>query len=315
MPDQDSLSIAVVGLGSIGGIAAACLAGTGRHRLVACTRRPLPRLTFEHEGHVRELPLENLTEPAQAGPADWVLLATKAQDTGAAGAWLRRLCGPGTRVAVLQNGLGQRERVAPFVGEAGVLPVVVYYNGERLAPDRVRLRQVAELDLVVADDAEGRAFAALFEDGPLRIGLSDDMTTLLWRKLLLNLTANPVTALTRRRQGVTHRPDVQALCREVLAEAIAVGRAEGARFAVDEAERTLAALRAYPAEAGTSMYFDVLAGRPPEVEAMTGALVAAAERHGLAVPVNRTLLTLLRALDVTAPGAAPEATPGARPPA
>jgi 2-dehydropantoate 2-reductase len=43
------------------------------------------------------------------------------------------------------------------------------------------------------------------------------------------------------------------------------------------------------------MYFDRLAGRPMEVEALTGAIVAKGERHGIATPLNRALLALLRA--------------------
>jgi 2-dehydropantoate 2-reductase len=87
----------------------------------------------------------------------------------------------------------------------------------------------------------------------------------------------------------------------VLEEVIAVGRAEGAQLAADEAARTLATLFTFSGELGTSMYFDRLAGRRLEVEALTGAIVAAGERHGIAMPLNRALLTLLRAInDATA---------------
>jgi 2-dehydropantoate 2-reductase len=44
------------------------------------------------------------------------------------------------------------------------------------------------------------------------------------------------------------------------------------------------------------MLYDRLAGRPLEHEYITGAVVAAAERHGVAVPLNRAILALLRAL-------------------
>ncbi len=310
MPDSsdparpESLRIAVVGLGSIGGVVAACLAAAGRHRVLACTRRKLPVLTLEIAGEAgaQELELDNRSDPEAAGlaadwaPVDWLLLCTKAQDSEAAGPWLRRLCGPGTRVAVLQNGLGHRERVEPLAGGARVLPAIVYFNGERLAGERVRLSKVAARDLVAADDADGRAFAALFEGTPLRVELSADLTTLVWRKLLLNLAANPISALTRRRQEVFRRTDVKELILALLREAVAVGRAEGAALAEDEAERTLDILLGYPPETGTSMYFDALAGRSLEVEAICGALVAAARRHGIATPVNDTLATLLRAL-------------------
>ncbi len=52
----------------------------------------------------------------------------------------------------------------------------------------------------------------------------------------------------------------------------------------------------FPPEAGTSMYFDRLAGRPLEHEAKTGAIVAAGKRHGIPTPINSALLPLLRAI-------------------
>jgi 2-dehydropantoate 2-reductase len=198
---------------------------------------------------------------------------------------------------VLQNGIDHVARVAPLAAGATIVPVLVYYNGERLAPNRVRLRHAGPHDAVVADDEAGRAFTDLFEGTPLRIIRSGDFATLAWRKLLINAVANPITALTLQRQAVLRRPDVQDLCRGILDEAVAVARAEGVKLADDEAARTIAALHNFSGELGTSMYFDRLAGRRLEVEALTGAIVAAGERHGIAMPLNRALLTLLRAIN------------------
>ena len=290
-------SVAVVGLGSIGGVVAGCLAAAGRHDVIACVRRPIERLTLEAPGGALELPLNALSDPARAKPVDWVLLCTKTQDTASAAPWLERLCAPSTRVAVLQNGVDHVDRVAPLAAGATVVPVIVYYNGERLAADRVRLRQGADRDMAVADDADGRAFAALFAGTPLRVLLADDFVTLAWRKLLINAVANPITALTLQRQAVLRRPDMQALELEILGEAIAVARAEGARLADKEARHALDTLFTFSGELGTSMYFDRLAGRPLEVEALTGAIVAAGARRGIATPLNRMLLTLLRAIN------------------
>jgi len=295
---QQRLTVAVVGLGSIGGVAAGCLAAAGRHDVIACARRPLDRLTLERPQGTVEVPLRALTDPAQVKtPADWVLLCTKTHQTESAAPWLKRLCSPSTRVAVLQNGIGHVERVAPLVDGAAVIPAIVYYNGERLAPDRVRLRQGSDRDIVVADDDAGREFALLFGGTPLRVALSEDFAALAWRKLLINAVANPITALTLQRQAVLRRPEVQELCRKILDEAVAVARAEGASLADDEPARALATLFTFSGELGTSMYFDRLAGRPLEVEALTGAIAAAGERHGIATPLNRALLTLLRAID------------------
>lgn len=289
-------SIAVVGLGSIGGIVAGCLLGADRHDVVACVRKPLDRLVVERPDDVVDRPIRTFLSPADAHPVDWVILATKAQDTASAAPWLARLCGPETRVAAFQNGIGHAARLAPFVGGARVVPTIVYYNGERFAPGRMRFRRAGNWELAVGDDADGRALIDLLDGTTLRILKSADVHTLGWRKLLINAIANPVTALTLQRQAVFRRDDIQTLCRGILDEAVAVGRADGAAFAPDEAARTLATLLTYPPEAGTSMYFDRAAGRPLEIEAITGAIVAAGARHGVPTPLNVALLALLRAV-------------------
>jgi 2-dehydropantoate 2-reductase len=287
--------IAVIGLGSIGGVIAGLLGAADRHDIVACVRRPIERMTVEQTEGVVGSPIRGITDPSTAQPQDWVLLCTKAQDTASSAPWLQRLCGPATRVAALQNGIGHAERLAPLVGNATIVPTIVYYNGERLAPDRVRYRRGGDYDFAVADDADGQAFAALLEGTPLRVLVSGDFKTLAWRKLLVNAVANPVSALTLQRNAVFRREDVAALCLALLEEAAAVGRADGARLAADEAAQSMARLTAIPPDAGSSMYFDRLAGRPLEIDALTGAVVEAAERHRVPTPLLSMLLTLARA--------------------
>jgi 2-dehydropantoate 2-reductase len=292
---SERTSIAVIGLGSIGGVIAGLLALLGRYDITACVRRPIDRLIVEHADGTIDVPIRTLTDPSTAPPVDWVLLATKTQDTEAAAPWLKRLCTARTRIVTLQNGIGHAERLAPIAGEARIVPTIVYYNGERLAADRVRFRRAGQHELAASDDADARAFAALLEGTGLRVLLSPDFKTLVWRKLLINAMANPITALTLQRQAVFRREDVKALCLDILREAAAVARADGAQLRDDEPEQLLATLLTYPPEAGTSMYFDRLAGRTLEIEALTGAVVAAGERHGVATPISRVLLVLGRA--------------------
>ena len=308
-------SVAVVGLGGIGGIAAATLADAGRHDVTGCARRPLDRLILDMPERTVDAPLRILSDPAAAAPVDWVLLVTKAQDTAAAAPWLARLCTPATRVAVLQNGIGHVERVAPFARGATIVPAIVYYNGERLAPDRVRLRYVSDHELAVPDDDAGRAFATLMVGTVLRVRPSADFITLQWRKLLLNVVANPITALTLQRQAVLRRPEIYALGLDLLRETVQVARADGANFADDEPARAMEVLMTYGPELGTSMYFDRLAGRRFEIDALNGAVVAAGERHGIPTPLNRMLLSLLRAINDKQDGTSmPERVPAARAP-
>src|SRR5260370_8292554 len=140
-------TIAVIGLGNIGGVATGCLRAAGRHDVIACVRQPINHLHLERpEGNV-EVSLRALANPTDARPVDWVLLCTKAQQASSAAPWLARLCDSSTRVAVLQNASSHVARVSPPAGDAKIVPVLVYYNGERLAADRLPLGHFAQHEL------------------------------------------------------------------------------------------------------------------------------------------------------------------------
>jgi 2-dehydropantoate 2-reductase len=275
-------------------VAAACLSLSKDNDVTVCARRQIDTLTFDHHEESIRIPLNTLTDPQQCRPVDWVVLCTKAQDTASAAPWLERLCTPQTTVAVLQNGIGHEERVSPFAQGAAILPAIVYYNGERLAPDHMRLRHIRGHDLLVPAGPNADDFAALFAGTPIDVGRSEEFVTYQWRKLLINVIANPITALTRQRLGVFRRTDIQDLSLAIVREAVAVGRADGADLRDDEAEAIMATFLNYPPEAGTSMYFDCLAGRPLEIEALNGAVVAAGQRHGIPTPLNGAMLALLK---------------------
>jgi 2-dehydropantoate 2-reductase len=79
---------------------------------VLCARRPVDGLSLQSsDGWTIDIAAPVVTEPDRLAPADWVLLAVKAHQARGTKGWLRRLCGAGTTVVVLQNGIEQRESV------------------------------------------------------------------------------------------------------------------------------------------------------------------------------------------------------------
>jgi 2-dehydropantoate 2-reductase len=88
-------------------------------------------------------------------------------------------------------------------------------------------------------------------------------------------------------------------CR-VLRETVEVSVADGVALDPDaEVARILERWTHMDPGGGSSTLYDRMAGRPMEHEYITGAVVRYADRHGHPAPLNRTLLTLLRALDQT----------------
>lgn len=287
--------IALVGAGSIGGYVAWQLARAG-NSLTLCVRSPFEQLVVEDAAGAHPVAAAVLSDPAKLVPAEWVVLATKAHQTDAAAAWLKAACGPATRaVVVLQNGVEHDERVAPFVGGTPVLPAVVSIGAEVLAPGRIRHHAYAGLE--VPDGELGRAFAALFEGSDIAVRCEPDFRTTLWRKLISNVTASPITALSGRRIEVMAEASVRELAIGLAAECIAVARAEGAQLppaaAVEFVEGMARNAAGWPAF-GSSMLYDRTAGRETEHEALTGAVVRIGARHGIPTPLNAAVLSLLR---------------------
>jgi 2-dehydropantoate 2-reductase len=269
---------------------AAWLGQTGTHEVTVCSRRPLGEFTVETpSGNIVARP-KVLTSPRDATPVDWVLVATKAYVAEATAEWLKPLTAQGAPVAVLQNGVEHRERFAPYVPWERIVPVLVYCPAERPEPARMLQRRAGRL--VVQDDANGRAFQALFAGTAMKVETTPDLTTALWEKLVLN-SSGALTAILLQPNGAFHDERVCDLAFGIMRECIAVGRAEGAKLDDAMMERCNEVYRKEPRDGLNSLHADRLAGRPMEADARNGAIVRLGRKHGIPTPYNHMATQLL----------------------
>jgi 2-dehydropantoate 2-reductase len=281
--------VAVVGVGAIGGVIAGLLTCAG-HELLLCTRRPLAEFSVDAPEGLIRVQGRNWTAPEQASRVDWVIVATKAYDSAGAKLWLSRLCDEKTPIAVVQNGVQHRENFAP---EWTVLPVVIDVPTERRPDGSILQRSKAVMR--VPDSAEGKAFAGLFAGTTADAELTADFVSAVWGKLCIN-AAGAVSAFTGKPAGVLRDVLWGEVALDLIAECVAVGRAEGAVLDDSTGERILAGYRAGSPESVNSLLADRLGGRPMEIEARNGVIVRRGERHGIATPANRMAVALLTEL-------------------
>lgn len=296
-------AVAVVGAGAIGGFFAAHLAapGSADRDVSVCVRTPFEHLRVDDGDRVLDARPRVLTSATQVTrPADWVLLAVKAHQTDGASPWLRALCGPGTRLVVLQNGVEHEQRVAPLVPSGTrIIPAVVYCGAEVLEPGRILHRNHGFVIVPSSPDAD--ELVALYDGSGAQVRPTDDFVTAAWQKLAANVVANGVTALTLRRFEVFGDPSIAALARALAIECIEVAQAEGAGVDVDYAELLVSGVQSVDPSGGTSMLYDRIAGRPLEHDAIHGAVVRAADRHSLPAPHVRAVTALLAGLSAGFP--------------
>jgi 2-dehydropantoate 2-reductase len=285
--------VAIVGVGAIGGAIAALLEVTGLHEITLCTRRPLDSLAVETPEGTISVRATNALDPRLADPVDWVLVATKTYDIESASAWLDRLRGKDTPVAVVQNGVEHRKKFEPYVDAKEIVPVIIDCPAERLENGIVRQR--GGVFMQVEKGLIGSAFASLFQGSKARVELTDDFLTAAWKKLCLN-SAGAISALVMKPVGVLQDKALGQIALDIVSECAAVGRAEGARLADDIGMQVLEGYRAQPPDSINSMLADRIAGRKMEIDSRNGVIVRKGEQHKIDTPTNGMIVALLNAI-------------------
>jgi 2-dehydropantoate 2-reductase len=295
-------TVAVVGPGAIGLTFAAAAHAAGRP-LVVCGRRPLegPISVGLTGGERIDVDVPVSTDPAAVAaalrhPVDVVLVAVKAHQTAGAAAWLDALTGPDTVVAVLQNGVQQREVVAPFVprvARAAVLPCVVWTPASIDAPGHVTVRGAARL--VTEAGPAGERLAAALTPSFAVVDRTDALDRELWHKLTVNAVAG-LMALAAPNASIFARADVRDVALALGRECAAVAAATGVPLPDDLPEQVLRFLAELPAQATTSIAVDRVNGRELEWDARNGVVNRLGARHGVPTPVSDVVTPLLAAV-------------------
>lgn len=244
-----------------------------------------------------------VTTVAACDPADLVLVLVKSLDTAPVAAGARALLAEGGVALTLQNGMGNAEVLAATCGPARVFAGVTAHGAHLLGPGRVRHAARGETHLgeafpprPTAVSARAEAIAAAFSAAGLPAAAVQDIRPYQWRKLFGNVGINALTAILGVPNGeVAANPHLRAVLAAAVEEAAAVARAAGVELPPgDPVEHALNLARATAANR-SSMLQDVTRGRPTEIAAINGHVVALGRQVGVATPVNELLLGLVAA--------------------
>jgi 2-dehydropantoate 2-reductase len=317
------MRICVIGAGSIGGVLASGLAGSAgvdvtllaRGAALAAIRSAGLRLE-RPDGTVTTARIAASADAAELGVQDAVIVAVKAQSMESVTASIRPLLGPETAVLSTLNGVPwwfldgfggpaanqHLECVDPGGTIAAALPAprviggTVHLSASSPAPGTVRWGSgngliIGELDGTATPrvTALGTALRAAEFD----VTVSGSIRDAVWYKLWGNLTLNPVCALTGASTGPALDDD---LVRDFISRAMLEAREIGARIGCP-IEMTPEDRHAVTRKLGDfvpSMLQDARAGRPLELDALTGAVRELGALTGVPTPCVDALHGLTR---------------------
>ena len=324
------MKIAVVGLGAVGGFAAARLAlasaASGAQTISALARGATLQalrergLVLRMAGQEHRTALFATDEPRALGEQDLVILAVKGPALAGVAATLGPLIGARTVVLPAMNGvpwwflqtpamagrLRAGERQLTSVDASGsiaaalplpqVLGCVVHFASS--SPQPAVVQHGFGERLIIGEPAGGASprvdtVAAVLREAGFAVETSTDIRHDIWFKLWGNMTMNPVSALTGATcDRILDDPLVREFALRAMAEAAAIGAEIGCPIEQSGEER-MAVTRQLGAFK-TSMLQDAEAGRPLEIDALVTAVHEIGQRVGVAMPAIGALLGLVR---------------------
>jgi 2-dehydropantoate 2-reductase len=286
---------AVLGAGGVGTFLGAALARAGRDVLLVMREESLAR--YGGVVHVESAVLGDfqVDVPAAAAlesPVDVVWVTTKAPQLPDALERVPPAALDGATAVPLMNGIDHVELLRRRYGTEAVLAATIAIESERVEPGRVR--QLSGFAIAaLAPGPKSEEICAELVDAGLDASIGDSEADVLWRKLAF---LAPIALTTTLRgsalDGVVADPEWRSRLHACVREATAVANADGGRL---DADQTVAQIEAIPPGLRSSMLKDREAGRPTEIDAIGGAIVRAAARHGLDVPTTQELVDGVRA--------------------
>ncbi|MFG1815321.1 2-dehydropantoate 2-reductase [Kribbella sp. NPDC049174] len=299
-------TVAVVGAGGVGGYFGGRLAQAGHEVSFVARGKHLEAIRADGlavrsvAGDFDVTPVRATADAAEIGPADYVLVCVKTWQLADAITAIEPLVGSQTAIVTVQNGVEAPDQVAAVYGREAVLPgaaeVIAYVESPGIirhlgGPGRLTF---AEWDNQPTPRTEWLRTA--FVDGGLKAVVSADIWAGLWTKFLSVIPSGGLGTATGAGYGVLRsRPGTRELLTQATTEIRDVALALGINLPADVVPKTLAWIDSLPADGTTSLQRDILAGRPNELEAWTGAVVRLGDRAGVPTPVNSFLYEIAAA--------------------
>lgn len=315
------VKIAIHGAGSIGCFVGGVWAAAGLD-VTLIGRNYVRETVSEHgmtltdyDGFSAHVPADQIsfsTNPSALANADIIGLAVKSTGTERAAEEIKEHAKQGAIVVSLQNGISNVEKLRSLLPEQTVLAGMVPFNVVTMDGGRWHK---GTLGVLMADRHPAlEPIVETVSSGPASLELRDDMLSVAWGKLLLNLN-NAINALA----GIPLYDELaDRSYRRVLAACINEGLMVLRAAKIEPAKVSAFPPKWLPAFVGSpnflfntiglklqkvdrharsSMADDFDMGRKSEIDYLNGEVVALAEKLGLDTPVNRKVVELVKQVD------------------
>ena len=317
------MKIAVIGAGGVGGYFGGKLAAAGNDvtfvargkTLEAMRENGLTVKSIDGDFFIPEVQVtDNISK---IGEVELVLLGVKSWQVREAAALARPICGAGTAVLPLQNGVLATEELNEVLsdgdgtGAAGSGHIAALCGLCRIfskieTPGVIsHFGATASIDFGESDNTKTERVLQIkevFDHAGIKCRVPDDIMAMLWQKFTFICTSGLMVTANTTYGPLREIPETRRMMIELMAEVKNVAIARGVKIAPDIVEKSLAIIDNSPYDANCSLTRDVMEGRPSEIEYQNGTVVRLGEKYGVDTPVNRFVYSCILPMETKARG-------------
>lgn len=307
------MKVLLFGLGALGTVYSCLLKNMG-HEVAGLDREPVVEaikergvrvegIWGEHQSQLDKLFTD--IDQLEREEFDLVILTVKSYETGEVCRQIKKLIGPNTYLLLAQNGYGNYEAASEYVPEDRIILGRVIFGAETMELGHSRVTVIAD-DVLLGSPAHListavlEELAGLFSAAGIPTRASEEVMQYVWAKIIYNSALNPLGAILEVPYGqLAANGNSKALMDEIIKEIFAVLEAMGQQTPWLSAEAYMQAFYGQMVPATVlhhaSMLQDIQRGRRTEIDALNGAVVKLGEAYGVATPVNRVIVSTLKA--------------------
>jgi 2-dehydropantoate 2-reductase len=285
---------AFIGCGGVGGFYGGRLLRAGaevhflvRHNAAEIRRNGLTVDSPEGGFSVREV--SAFDRAADMPRCETVVVTIKTTGNDAVPAMLESILAPGGTVVLLQNGMGEEEKLARHVAAEQIVGGLAFLCSTRVAPGHIRHDAYGHME-IGRFDPEGqpagvterlRGVAAGLTGAGLKVKVVDDLHAARWKKVAWNIPFSGLSVLLdTETETLVNDPACRTMVESLMREVMEAARRCARPLAPDLIERMIGVTGAIAAY-WPSMYLDCEAGRPMELESIFREPIRRARAKGL----------------------------------
>lgn len=303
------MKISIIGAGAMGSLFGGKLAASGNEVV-------LYDINKEHVAAINAngLKIETLatgetsivkpvasSDPEAVKGSDIFVVFVKSTATEIVASNFKALAGPETIVVTLQNGVGNEDILKSHFGASNTAAGVTSQGATFAGPGHIRHAGNGPTHLCMSDknnDRLGPFLEALAAAG-FEADAEENIESLVWSKLVINVGINALTALTGLKNGeLLDYEQTKDLMKDLVAEAVSVCDKAGYKLTYENPLEVVYQVSEKTGLNRSSMLQDFDRGSMTEIDFINSAIVREAEKFGIDVPVNKTIAALVKTIDL-----------------